>query len=134
MFPNTGLSEIDESLVIPLSVKQTDATPSDDQDILTLISNSDQTHTEFCKLFIQSVRDSTFQRYGKKVTRKQNIFQEEDFVLVLVATGAKYGIISQVVSNHTVNVRLLNRNKKIKSVTKIQPFATEQVTLLHRKK
>ena len=68
------------------------------------------------------------------MTRKKNIFQEEDFVVVLVAAGAKYGIISQVVSNHTVNVRLLNRNKKIKSVTKIQPFATEQVTLLHRKK
>ena len=133
MFPNTGLSEIDETLVIPLSVKQTDVVPQDDQDILTLISNSDQTHTEFCKLFAQSVRDSSFQRYGKKVTRKQNTFQEQDFVLVLVASGAKYGIVSQVVSNHTVNVQLLNRNKKIKTATRIQPFAAEQITLLHRK-
>ena len=47
------------------------------------------------------------------------MFQVEDFVVVIVAAGAKYGIISQVVSMHTVNVRLLNKNKKIKSVTKI---------------
>ena len=137
MFPSasmdSGLSEIDNELVIPLTVKQTNAAPTDPQDIMSLIANSDQTHAEFCRLFIQSVNDSSFQRFGKKVTRKKNTFQVEDFVVVLVAAGAKYGIISQVVSMHTVNVRLLNKNKKIKSVTKIQSFSTEQVTLLHRK-
>ena len=133
MFPNTGLSEKDETLVIPLSSKNSGVVTTEDQDILNLISDSDQTHLEFCKLFTQSVKDSSFQRFGKKVTRKQNNFQEQDFVLVLVNSGAKYGIVDQVVSKHTVNIQLLNRNRKIKTETRIQPFAAEQITLLYRK-
>ena len=98
-----------------------------------LIANSDKTHEEFCRLFIQSVTDSSFQRFGSKVTRKKNTFRVEDFVIVLVADGAKYGVISEIVSKHTVKVRLLNKNKKIKTMTRIQSFSAEQVTLLHRK-
>ena len=119
--------------MIPLTAKQNDADPTDPKNIMLLIANSDKTHEEFCRLFIQSVTDSSFQRFGKKVTRKKNTFQVEDFVIVLVTAGAKYGVISEVVSMHTVNVRLLNKNKKIKSITRIQSFSTEQVTLLHRK-
>ena len=97
MFPSSlmdsSLSENDNELVIPLTVKQTDAAPTDPQNIMFLIENSDKTHAEFCRLFIQSVNDSSFQRFGKKVTRKKNTFQVEDFVIVLVANGAKYGVI-----------------------------------------
>ena len=133
MFPTTGISEKDETLIIPLPSKNSDVVTTVDQDILNLISDSDKTHLEFCKLFTQSVKDSSFQRFGKKVTRRQNQFQDGDFVLVLVNSGAKYGIVDKIISPHTVSIQLLNRNRKIKTETRIEQFAAEQCTLLYRK-
>ena len=133
MFPTTGISEKDDTLIIPLPSKNSDVVTTRDESILSLISDSDKTHLEFVKLFTQAVKDSSFQRFGKRVTRKLNQFQDGDFVLVLVNAGAKYGIVDTVNSPHTVSIQLLNRNRKIKTQTRIEKFAAEQCTLLYRK-
>ena len=133
MFPTTGISEKEDTLIIPLPSKNSDVHSTMDEGILRIISESDQTYLEFAKLFTQAVQDSSYQRFGKKVTRKQNKFQDGDFILVLVNVGAKYGIVHKIISPHTISVQLLNRNRKIKTLTRVEEFAAEQCTLLYRK-
>ena len=98
-----------------------------------LISECDKVHLEFTRLFSQAVKDSSFQRFGKRATRKLNHFQKDDFILVMVSVGIKYGLVEAVDSPHTISVKLLNRHRKIKSQLRTEKFAAEQCTLLYRK-
>ena len=135
MFPSnmsSSLSEKNDDLVISFA-KQNDVDLTDSPAIMSLIASADNTHREFCRLFIQSVTDSLYQRFGSKVTRRKNTFRLEDFVVILLADGAKYGIVIEIVSKQTIMVRLLNKNKRIKAMTRTQSFSVEQVTLLYRK-
>ena len=96
--------------------------------VMTLI-----THQEFCRLFAQSVTDSSYQKFGSKVTRRKNNFRLDDFVLILLANGVKYRIVIEITSKHTIMVKLLNKNKRTKDMTRSQSFSVEQVTLLYCK-
>ena len=87
--------------------------------VMDIIANTDRTFAEFVKIFHQSVVDRKFHRFGSKASRKQGSFNLDDFVLVLLATGVKYGLGNTVVSKHTVEVKLLNKRNKTKTLTRL---------------
>ena len=96
--------------------------------VMTRRASADSIYQEFCRLFAQSVTDSSYQRIGGKAK-----FKLEDFVLVLLANGVKYGIVNEIISKHTIRVKLLNKNMRTKVTIRSQFFSCEQVTLLYRK-
>ena len=93
--------------------------------VMTLIASADSIYQEFCRLFAQSVTDSSYHRFGGKVTCRKANFKLEDFVLVLLANGVKYGIVNEIISKHTIRVKLLNKNKRTKVTTRTQSFSVE---------
>ena len=137
MFPSLGITGKSENKNdednLTISLENLDVNGTKDKDIMGLISECDKTHLEFTRLFSQAVKDSSFQRFGKRATRKKNDFQKDDFILVMVAQGVKYGLVQEVDSPHTISVKLLNRHRKIKSQLRTEKFAAEQCTLLYRK-
>ena len=133
MFPSLGKSENKNEDNLTINLENTGVNGTKTKGIMNLVSECDSTHLEFTRLFCQSVRDSTFQRFGKRATRKKNTFQKDDFILIMVAAGVKYGLVNQVISNHTISARLLNKHRKIRSELRVEEFASEQCTLLHRK-
>ena len=136
MFPSTmtnSLSEKDEELVISFMGVKKDADHLQNLEVMQLIAGADSTFQEFCQIFAQSVRDGSYQRFGGKVTRRTPNFKLGDFVLILWGHGVKYGLIEEIVSKHTITVKLLNKNMKSKNQTRLQSFSCEQVTLLYQK-
>ena len=136
MFPSnmsSSMSEKDDNDLVISFMKENDVDSMKSPNVMTLIASADNTHKEFCRLFAQSVTDSSYQKFGSKATRRKNNFRLDDFVLILVAAGAKYGIVSEITSKHTIMVTLLNKNKRSKVTTRSQSFSVEQVTLLYRK-
>ena len=137
MFPSLGINgksenkNNEDNLTIPLENLDVNGTKS--KVIMDLVSECDKTHLEFTRLFCQAVRDSSFQRFGKRATRKKNDFQKDDFILIMVAQGVKYGLVDEVISPHTISARLLNKHRKIKTQLRVEQFSAEQCTLLHRK-
>ena len=137
MFPSNmsnSLSKNDENdLVISFMNEKDDVDAMGSPGVMTLIASADSIYQEFCRLFAQSVSDSSYQRFGGKVTCPKANFKLEDLVLVLLANGVKYGIVNEIISKHTIRVKLLNKNKRTKVTTRSQSFSVEQVTLLYRK-
>ena len=115
MFPSTmtnSLSEKDEELVISFMRVKNDDDHMQNPGVMQLIAGEDSTFQEFCQIFGQSVRDGFYQEFGGKVTRRKPNFQLGDFVLILLGHGVKYGSIEEIVSKHTITVKLLNKNMK----------------------
>ena len=54
------------------------------------------------------------------MTRRTPNFKLGDFVLVLLGHGVKYGLVEEIVSKHTLTVKLLNKNMKSKTQTRLQ--------------
>ena len=133
MFPSLGKSENKNEDNLTINLENSGVNGTKTKGIMSLISECDKTHLEFTRLFCQAVRDSTFQRFGKRATRKKNNFQKDDFILIMVAAGVKYGLVDQVISNHTISAKLLNKHRKIKTQLRVEEFSAEQCTLLHRK-
>ena len=132
MFPSCityNISETDDNLVISFLGIESDADRRQNLGVMELIAATDHTFSEFC----QSVRDGKFHRFGGRVSWRKPNFQIGDFVLVLLNTGVKYALIDKVISKHTVQVKLLNKNMKKKTQTRLQSFSSEQITLLYRK-
>ena len=134
MFPSLGIkseNKDQDNLTIPL--ENLDVNCAKSKAIVNLLSECDRTHLEFSRLFCQAVRDSSFQRFGKRAIRKKNDFQKDDFILIILAQGVKYGLVDEVISPHTIRAKLLNKHRKIKTALRVEDFAAEQCTLLHRK-
>ena len=126
---SNSLSEKDENyLVISFMKEKDDVDAMGSPGVMTLIASADNTHQEFCRLFAQSVTDSSYQKFGGKVTRRKNSFKLEDFVLILLANGVKYGIVNELISKHTIRVKFLNKNKRTKVTTRSQSFSVETST------
>ena len=82
---SNSLSEKDENyLVISFMKEKDDVDAMGSPGVMTLIASADSIYQEFCRLFAQSVTDSSYQRIGGKAK-----FKLEDFVLVLLANGDK---------------------------------------------
>ena len=64
---------------------------------------------------------------------QRRFFQKDDLILVMADQGVKYGLVDEVISPHTIRARLLNKHRKIKTALRVEDFAAEQCTLLHRK-
>ena len=140
IFPSPENLEISENnkhednLAIAIQKGPVDVTR--DRDIMMFQSGSETVHQEFARLFKEALKDSSFMRSGKhqvKAMSKRRLFKEDDFILIITDQGIKYGLVNVAISNEIISARLLNKHRKIRSELRVEEFASEQCTLLHRK-
>ena len=93
----------------------------------------------FLEFFDSSIIDGAFQRFGGASGSKADNLKENDFVLVIYETQKKrcYGIVQNVLSKHSVEVRILRQktveeNKEFSQI--LEKFSTRQVKLIFRPK
>jgi len=106
-----------------------------------LESTMDQTSKAwgmFLQQFDNSVVTGNFQKFGKKSTTEKHELKIGDFVLVIYETQKlrRYGIITNIDSQHTVTARILHKKSIGKNgqnyVPKIEQFSAQQVKLIYR--
>ena len=104
-----------------------------------ILSDTDANFKTFLDLFDTSIIDGDFQRFGGASGSKVDNLKENDFVLVIYETQRKrcYGIVQKVLSQHSVEVKILRQRTAgdTKEFSHIfERFSTRQLKLIFRPK
>ena len=104
-----------------------------------ILSDVESNFRTFLEIFDNSIIDGSFQKFGGASTSKAENLKKDDFVLVIYETQKKrcFGIIENVPSKHSVEVRILRQKRvgETKEFSQIlETFSTRQVKLIFRPK
>ena len=104
-----------------------------------ILSDIDSNFRVFLQLFVDSIIDGSFQKFGGKSLSKAENLKKDDFVMVIFETQKRrcFRIVLDVPTKHSVEVKVLQR-KTIGNATefvhKSEVFSAKQVMLIYREK